>query len=373
MKSREAAIEAKKHWEAFFKSSLKQEWIKALVALDALKKLEPENSQVYLKAGDILQKTNKTPEAIAAYHQSAWCLINSGFRQKALAIFKIIQRLSPSDIEARQKTDQILKELENERHSSGFVLAPRMPVEPPPQVQQTPAKAPAWPVASEAPNHLPSEEAPQAESSAPSDDASWPSAAPDTSWPTLDSTPEPEAAIEGPTPAGWHSASFEESTSSTLAPLDEQFKQPKDICTIADSTVPSAFSSLSASQWGQLSSRASKKFYRDGQDVVVEGDAGESMFIIQCGKAAVITNLAGRTFELATLSEGEIFGEIAFLTGRPRTATVRASGALEVLEFDRDVIQPVIAANHELTDKLAAYYMSRIESTMKTVKTSLRK
>ena len=53
--------------------------------------------------------------AIAAYHQSAWLLVNEGFLQKALAIYKIIMRLDPENAEAINKSKDLLMELESSR------------------------------------------------------------------------------------------------------------------------------------------------------------------------------------------------------------------------------------------------------------------
>src|SRR5262249_53103445 len=59
--------------------------------------------------------------------------------------------------------------------------------------------------------------------------------------------------------------------------------------------------------------------YEPGDIVVTEGERGHSLFTITSGHVKVfIANPDGRNFEVSTLSEGDFFGEISSLSGRPR-------------------------------------------------------
>ena len=60
-----------------------------------------------------------------------------------------------------------------------------------------------------------------------------------------------------------------------------------------------------------------------------EGDTGASLYIVKQGIAVVEKG----GFEMARYQKGDYFGERALMTGGPRTATVRADGALECLRL----------------------------------------
>lgn len=60
--------------------------------------------------------------------------------------------------------------------------------------------------------------------------------------------------------------------------------------------------------------------FSSGEKVIEEGDTGESVYIIRNGNAAVFGHFLGKKVRLSTLSAGDFFGEVAFLTGRTRTA-----------------------------------------------------
>ena len=69
-----------------------------------------------------------------------------------------------------------------------------------------------------------------------------------------------------------------------------------------------------------------------GEVVLAEGDVGDRYYVIVSGTARVTR--AGR--ELAVLGRGEGFGEIALLRDVPRTATVAAHEALELVPLERE-------------------------------------
>jgi CRP-like cAMP-binding protein len=55
-----------------------------------------------------------------------------------------------------------------------------------------------------------------------------------------------------------------------------------------------------------------------------ENDEGQSMFVLEEGKVAVLKRWQGRDYILRTLQQGDCFGEMALLDLSPRSASVRA-------------------------------------------------
>ena len=55
-----------------------------------------------------------------------------------------------------------------------------------------------------------------------------------------------------------------------------------------------------------------------------EHEHGDSMFILEAGKAAVLKSWRGHDHSLHTLREGDCFGEMAIMDHCPRSASVRA-------------------------------------------------
>jgi small-conductance mechanosensitive channel/CRP-like cAMP-binding protein len=97
------------------------------------------------------------------------------------------------------------------------------------------------------------------------------------------------------------------------------------------------FRSLSAEQRRTIASRIRTAVYADGEAIVREGAAGDSMFVICSGRAAVLLQASGR--EVAVIQKGGYFGEMSLLTGDPRSASVVARGDVVVLEIDAAVFR----------------------------------
>jgi len=86
------------------------------------------------------------------------------------------------------------------------------------------------------------------------------------------------------------------------------------------------------------------RFLQAGQVVVKEGDPGHSMFIVLEGRVAVARQVEGQQpVVLQELGAGEFFGELALLTGAPRTASVVAVEDAVVLEVSNTGTGEVLA------------------------------
>ena len=109
-------------------------------------------------------------------------------------------------------------------------------------------------------------------------------------------------------------------------------------------------------------------------DVIVrEGEPGMSLFLIEHGVVEVRTlDPAGRLVVLAELGPGEFFGEVAVLTGRPRTATILAREPVTVIEITRDDLDGVVRDFPEVKAVLERFYRQRAHATVETMLTHLR-
>jgi hypothetical protein len=69
-----------------------------------------------------------------------------------------------------------------------------------------------------------------------------------------------------------------------------------------------------------------------GEDVVRQGETGDHFYVVAEGELGVSVDGA----EIATLHDGDYFGEIALLRDVPRTATVRTRRDSTLLALERD-------------------------------------
>ena len=96
--------------------------------------------------------------------------------------------------------------------------------------------------------------------------------------------------------------------------------------------------------------------YEPGQDIVREGDVGQSLFIIRKGEVEVLKSAGdGQPPSLlATLGAGEHFGEVAVFRQMRRTATVRAKTRVELLHIRREAALALGESSAEILQSLSA-------------------
>lgn len=78
-----------------------------------------------------------------------------------------------------------------------------------------------------------------------------------------------------------------------------------------------------------------------GEIIVKQDDLGDCMYVVVTGSAKVIHHKAGHDIHLATLKEGDFFGEIALVDEGPRSADVIALSDCMLLKITQGVIAAV--------------------------------
>ncbi|MBI5191565.1 MAG: cyclic nucleotide-binding domain-containing protein [Nitrospirae bacterium] len=128
------------------------------------------------------------------------------------------------------------------------------------------------------------------------------------------------------------------------------------------------FSDFTQDELWDLFGKMKRLSFKKDEKIVHEGDSGRSLFIIKAGSVRVVTKTGSADLFLATLGEREFFGEVSFLTGKPRTADVIANGPTEIMEFKREDLDEQIKKHPNLEKVLKTFYEARVADTLETLK-----
>jgi small-conductance mechanosensitive channel len=113
------------------------------------------------------------------------------------------------------------------------------------------------------------------------------------------------------------------------------------------------FAPLSTEETTMLATAAVRHVFAPGEIVIRAGEPGSSMFVVHHGRVTVQISDNGRPRTVATLNEGDFFGEMALFTGEPRTANVVAAEETEVLEIGHGAMKKVFDTNPALVESLS--------------------
>lgn len=91
------------------------------------------------------------------------------------------------------------------------------------------------------------------------------------------------------------------------------------------------------------------------EDIIVEEeDRDTSLFIIAEGVvAATVKSRDNKELEVARLGAGSFFGELALLTGEPRSATIKCLSRSLVYELKKETVSPLLEKNSRIREKLS--------------------
>lgn len=113
------------------------------------------------------------------------------------------------------------------------------------------------------------------------------------------------------------------------------------------------FAPLSADEISMLAQAAVRHVFAPSETVIRAGEPGSSMFVVHKGRVRVQVSENGQPRTVATLNEGDFFGEMALFTGEPRTANVLALEETEVLEIGHAAMKRVFDTNPDLVESLS--------------------
>lgn len=290
---------------------------KAVDLLMAQFRAGSRDPRLRIQLADVLLLEGKGPKAVPILIGVADEFARDGFAAKAIAVLKKIEKIQPGRSEVEKRLANLIKQQHDEPPTLGARLKtlPELGIEEIGFEPSARGEEAARPVTGEEP---PATEAPDAATESPEEDL-------------LDL---PDIEYEAPAEAPLRS------------PLFSDFSEEELVAVIHGLRLLS---------------------YEPGDIILTEGEAGDSLFVLTTGSVkAFVRNPAGRHIQVREIHEGDFFGEISILTGKPRTATITAGAHCELLELDRPTLDAISKSHPHVLEVLKHFYEQRANSAQES-------
>ena len=336
----------------------KKNFPKAIEALRGQTQAKPHDRRLRLQLADVYVMAGRDREAIPVLLTLADQEASDGFAAKAIAILKRIEKIEPG---RRDVEDRLAKLIQDKSRRT-------MSVPKPANLPPTSSSGMSFGF-----EEIDSSSDIQLGVSTP-DAIDLPAAEPDLGFDALSAdaafTPEPVLPPPAPAPAP---------ASDLVAEFDDSFavepEAPADVPADAEEEAPKAqglstplFDGFSAEELLAVMRGLELVSFEAGDVIVAEGAAGDSMFILTSGKVkAYVKTPKGKSLKVQEFEEGDFFGEISVLTGKPRTATLTAAVDCDCLELTRDALDEITKTHPGVREVLKKFQKERALSTVQAI------
>lgn len=104
--------------------------------------------------------------------------------------------------------------------------------------------------------------------------------------------------------------------------------------------------------------------YESGEVLFHQGDKADGLYLIRRGSAIVSRVSGGKEDVLSYVVAGNYVGEMALISDKPRTATVRAAAPTEVIMLEASAVDAVLERNEAMREILATSYRDNIRENV---------
>jgi len=103
----------------------------------------------------------------------------------------------------------------------------------------------------------------------------------------------------------------------------------------------------------------SKRTYKQGTTIITQGDPGDSLFIVESGEVDILDE-RNNSKKIATLHADDVLGEMALVTGEPRSATAIAVVDTTVLLILKEHFDRLMRTSPKICDTVKTLVEERI-------------
>jgi CRP-like cAMP-binding protein len=133
------------------------------------------------------------------------------------------------------------------------------------------------------------------------------------------------------------------------------------------------FSSIPREALCPLLNSLTYKEIKAGERFMVQGEPGDSFFIIQRGTCAVFVEKDHRKYTVGRMESGDVVGEMAILTGEPRSAHVEAESDMQLWGLSRRKFDAIAEQYPELRSFLTELVADRFSTRTLTADRTIGK
>jgi CRP/FNR family cyclic AMP-dependent transcriptional regulator len=146
--------------------------------------------------------------------------------------------------------------------------------------------------------------------------------------------------------------------------------KPLDFATLL--AVNPLFSGLGADSIKAIAALCQRRQLAAGQVLFIKGDVGDALYGVRRGQIRIESGTeSGERLIIDVLGAGDLFGEIALLDGRPRTADAIAAEDAELFVLPRDQFLRYLEREPHLAVKIIELLCGRIRSTNERMEETL--
>lgn len=127
------------------------------------------------------------------------------------------------------------------------------------------------------------------------------------------------------------------------------------------------FADLTESELIELLHLLHERTFTAGETVFTEGEPGLGLYVIFHGEVEIGKGDRQGRGRLARLGPGEVFGEVSFLDGGARSATVTATARTELISFYRTEIMDLLQRKPLLASKILFALAGQISLRMRAL------
>jgi CRP/FNR family cyclic AMP-dependent transcriptional regulator len=111
----------------------------------------------------------------------------------------------------------------------------------------------------------------------------------------------------------------------------------------------------------------------DGAVIIHQDSLGQALYILKAGAARVRRRdpLTGDEKDIATLSTGELFGEMSLIDDQLASADVIAKGAVELLVIPRRDFETLLSSNDKLAVKVFRCFCASLSDRLRKANAKL--
>lgn len=100
--------------------------------------------------------------------------------------------------------------------------------------------------------------------------------------------------------------------------------------------------------------------YLRGQPIFMEGEIGDTLYVIEAGSVRITKMLGDREVLLNVLGPGQIFGEMALIEERERNSTAVAAGEVKLLPVSRSNFELMVLSHPEMVSRIFELLADRL-------------